>query len=224
MKIISDDTKADPEATMPLVWTALESMAGEYQAYPLDFFNEHDVQAVLYGHLRQRFQKNNIRLDAAKCETKRTEEFKGRKYNPVKSEYSFNTQWSFGDEVRPGRGRFDLAVLSAAQREDRTVWYQPVRVAIEIKLWSPVDGGGPRQDVIKLRNYHAAAQSNACRFTGISLLFVHPGASHFLDMKEYEHLRKRDSPRFFEDGVALQIITPETWEEVCIDGSEWAGE
>lgn len=219
---LSNDSNADTDLSIRLVEKALANLVKDYQSSPLDFLNEHDVQAVLYGHLRQAYEHARIRLDPIRCKTKTTPSFEGLPFfNPVKAEYSLDTKYSFGSQIKSMRGRVDLAILSPNQKQNATVWYQPARVAIELKLWSPVDGGGPMRDVVKLKTYHAAAKSTDCAFTGISLLVVHPGAEHFLDMEGYEHLRDREAVRMPEDGVTLQIITAKSWEQVNIAGKEW---
>ena len=220
--MMSNDTIPDRQVTMNPIWEALKHLVTDYHSHPLDFFNEHDVQAVLHGYLRREFEKCNIRLPASLCNVRKTPAYERSTYSPVKAEYSFDTQYSFGTEARPARGRFDLAILTGEQDQHATIWYQPVRVAIEIKLWTTVDGGGPRQDVAKLKNYHHAARAKGCNFTGLSLLFVHPGAERFLDMPVYGHLNTREPVHFFEEGVALQIITPESWEQVDVGG--WVSE
>lgn len=193
----------------------LEMLAEEYWRQPLDFLNEHDVQAVTYGMLRKEFGDPDLRLEGSRCKLdKATSGFETLKFNPVKAEYSFELAAATGDRSKIEKKRFDLAVLSPDLDKSSTVWYQAVRVGVEIKLLTPVDGKQPWEDVDKLRRYRARALQAGRAFTGLSLLFVHPGAEFRLEDPSYRISQPIES---VEDGVALHIVTAHDRTQIRIE-------
>lgn len=146
---------------------------------PGDYLYEADLQAHLLGRLRDRIQPNSV-------------PYRGRTWTQpipfgigrVHAEY-------------PTGSRFDIAILSAETRDDRSMWNQPVLAAVELKLWQ-FDGSGMglMDDICKLEEWPSVNSAND--FTGISLLFVHP------NLKPEQYLTKYKSLALSSDAMAIE--------------------
>ena len=65
----------------------------------------------------------------------------------------------------------------------------------------------PRADIKKLQSYWAEQQNKNLLFTGISLLFVHPGPNGIKWLNENWPNATTSSPEYLTNGVSFQVIT-----------------
>lgn len=179
---------------------AVSETVSEFRAHPVDFLYESDIQSLLFAKLRHEMREVRYKSEAKDVERL----FKSvPSINPVKTEYSPN--------LGESRARFDVAVLSERQDPALKVWNQFCRIAIELKLWQP-DGTGalPKDDVEKLRSYRQACNDNGRPFTGIAMVFVHPGAE--------QRIRGMggvvSGVSFPYDDVVIQVVEPSQWFEL----------
>lgn len=183
----------------------LQSAVGEtvlrFVAKPVDFLYESDIQSLLFAILRHEMRDVRYKSKAKDVEVF----FKSTDINPVKTEYPVNLEGN--------RGRFDIAVLSSDHDPNFRIWWQPCRIAVEITLWQPDGtGAGPWDDVKKLQTYWQASQARGLPFTGIAMLFVHPGAEKWLtNISGME-----DGACFPHDGIACHVVSSKGWCEVAI--------
>lgn len=177
----------------------------EFRSQPVDFLYESDIRSLLFAKLRH--EMSDIRYESEAKDVERF--FKSvPRINPVKTEYGLNLQGS--------RARFDVAVLSAEQDPSFNIWRQPCRIAIEVKLWQPDGTGeGPWKDVKKLQSYWQASNSLSRRFTGIAMLFVHPGAEKWLGNID----GMSAGADFPNDGVILHVVSSLGWNQVSTPAS-----
>lgn len=171
--------------------SAIDTTVEEFRNYRFDFLSERDIQALLYANLRKatigvRYQHNA-----------RGPLF----YHPVATEHYV-----------PG-GKMDVAVLSDEPDSGSSVWRQPCRIAIEIKLWQP-NYGEPSymDDVNKLLNYQAYLQNRGRSLTGIAMLFVHP----CIRLRPTTISEEKLGDTYPDNGVALHLVTQEDhwWKQI----------
>jgi hypothetical protein len=179
---------------------AISETVSEFMTYPVDFLYESDIQSLLFAKLRHEMRDVRFRSEAK--DVQRFFKFVPN-INPVKTEYPLSLNGS--------RARFDVAVLSNQQDPTLKIWNQFCRIAIEIKLWQP-DGTGalPFDDLKKLQTYCQLCNSNKRAFTGIAMLFVHPGAEQWL--KSISGIESEVS--FPYDDVAFHVVGSSRWYEV----------
>lgn len=182
-----------------LLQKGINETVKQYLAQPFDFLYESDIQSLLFCSLRKEFQHKCFVPQAKDVNTLFCQSTV-RPINPIKSEFPMNLDSSFQ--------RFDIAILDESQDESHRIWWQPSRVAIEIKLWQPDGtGGSPRDDVRKLRNYQAERNLLGKPFTGISMLFAHPSTDKWV--KNITNDAICSEPLFPDDGVSFQLVTPD---------------
>ena len=149
---------------------AISGTVSEFMANPVDFLYESDIQSLLFANLRHEMREVRYKSEAKDVELL----FKSvRSVNPVKTEYPLTPSGS--------KERFDVAVLSEKQDPAFRIWNQFCRIGIELKLWQ-TDGTGVSRfdDFEKLRLYRGVCNDNGCPFTGIAMIFVHPGAEQWI--------------------------------------------
>jgi hypothetical protein len=149
---------------------AISETVSEFMANPVDFLYESDIQSLLFVKLRQEMREIRYKSEAKEVELL----FKSvRSINPVKTEYPL---------IPSGlNGRFDVAVLSEKHDPAFRIWKQFCRIGIELKLWQS-DGTGVSRfdDFERLQSYRRVCNDNRRRFTGIAMIFVHPGAEQWI--------------------------------------------
>ena len=114
----------------------------------------------------------------------------------------------------PAEGPCDLVVLCDEQGpEAAALWRQPCRIGIEIKFWQALERHnwkeprGPQQDIDKLQRYWIKRNQNEQHFTGIAMLFRHPGA---IRCEEVDEIAGTDYEAAYpENGVAIHVISKE---------------
>ncbi len=184
------------ELLLNAIRQSLAEVIAEFMGNPADFLYESDLQCLLYTSLRHRFSSYLIQSQA-----KDLEQLFGYLplINRVKSEFPYN--------IDGLSAKFDLAILDHNQDPMRRIWWQPCRFGIELKLWQP-DGTGNDvlSDVRKLETYREVAQSRGKHFSGLALLFVHPGAERRLPNSQ----SKTDST-LSADQVSMHIVTQKEW-------------
>jgi hypothetical protein len=173
----------------------------QFREHPADFLSENDIQAVLFSELR-----NEMRGVRMKYETscKKDQCFgKALDISRVMTEY-----WLAAE------GLCDLVVLCDEQGpEAAALWRQPCRIGSEIKFWQALERHnwkeprGPQQDIDKLQRYWIKRNQNEQYFTGIAMLFRHPGA---IRCEEAEEMAGTDYEAAYpENGVAIHVISKE---------------
>jgi hypothetical protein len=188
-------------ATIEKLEVAIRETVKEFQAYPADFLSENDIQSLLFTELRREMKEMRYKPVASQVD-KRFGNVPA--IHPVKSEYQLFPKGS-GD-------RCDIAVLSEEEQDpESNLWRQPCRIAIEIKFWQAGERytGSYLKDFEKLLRYLQESQSKNHQFTGIVMLFVHPGAKNL--PKKYTTGIKPDYPCA---GVSFHLVTPEVWYKV----------
>lgn len=173
--------------------SAIDRTVQEFRTYPYDFLSERDIQALLFVELR----KETISLRYPHNAEGKNSEFGFREpfdINPVTTEYYVP------------EGKIDVAVLSEEPDSMSSVWRQPCRIAIEIKLWQPREREPQYlRDVEKLQRYQALLKKEGRALTGIAMLFVHPCIKQIPAAISREKL----GDAYPEDGVSLHLVTQE---------------
>lgn len=180
---------------------AISAIVEAFRAHPLDFLSERDIQALLFAELRKRTLEFRYPYDAH-GENARFDFKQPFESHPVTAEYFLYER---------GQARFDVAILSAKQDLKASIWRQPCRVGIEIKLWQPGYGAPSyNADVEKLQKYQEYLRDKFKeedrKFTGIAMVFVHPNIERALVPKHLTSLEESSSVVYPEDGVALYWI------------------
>lgn len=141
---------------------AVREVAATFRAQPESFLFEYDVQGLLFARLFDRLAGSPITWSPDRKGLPGLLNRTALKLNPVKMEY-------------PGGLRFDIAVLDSRTHSDQKAWTQPVRVAVELKLWQADlrTGAHFKDDRVKLENYAAKAKANGSDFTGLCIAFCH---------------------------------------------------
>jgi hypothetical protein len=139
---------------------AIDRTAAQFFEHPFDYLYEADLRSTLHHFARQEFEDDRVPL---------------RAHDPKRWACASTTVGRVKSEYPSGL-RFDLAVLPDVLDPTKNMWCQPVRAAVEIKLWQP-DGTGNdfEGDVLKLESYLATCRDARRHFCGLILLFVHPG-------------------------------------------------
>ena len=182
---------------------AVGDTVSEFMEHPVDFLYESDIQSLLFTKLRHEMREIRYKSEAKDVELL----FKSvRSINPVKTEYPL---------ISSGlNGRFDVAVLSEKHDPAFRIWKQFCRVGIELKLWQS-DGTGVSRfdDFEKLQSYRRVCNDNGQPFTGIAMIFVHPGAEQWIKDVSGGVESKVSFPC---DDVVFQVVDSsiEQWYEV----------
>jgi len=191
----------DTELLIENVHQSVTEVITEFSNNPADFLYEADLQCLLYTSLRRRFSPYPIPPQA-----KELEKLFGYRplLNPVKSEFPYN--------VDGLSAKFDVAILDHQQDPLRRIWWQPCRFGIELKLWQP-DGTGNNifSDLKKLKAYGEIAKSRGKEFSGLALLFVHPGAEERL-----ANLQTTIAPAISANEISLHVVTRTNWRGVIV--------
>lgn len=189
---------------------AIEATVNEFHKTPFDFLSERDIQALLYSKIRKEI--GDILCSFPNDEHHKQFGFKDPfKVHPVTTEYFYKCI----------NARFDVAILSSIRDEKESIFRQPCRIGVEIKLWQAGYRFEPDYlaDVAKLQNYREYLQEEFKEerraFTGIAMLFVHPNIPEDLVQK---HLSSRDESSkvdYPKDGIALHWVTKDAhwWEQ-----------
>lgn len=186
---------------------AIEATVNEFHKTPFDFLSERDIQARLYMALRNETKGFSITYDGNK-EPPRFNFHGPFDVHPVTIEYFYKCI----------NARFDVAVLSSVPDESQSVFRQPCRVGIEIKLWQPGElYPKDRKDVEKLQEYHTYLQGKKVerKFMGIVIVFVHPNIKEERVQKYLPTQQGSSSAAYPEDGIALHWVTKDAhwWEQ-----------
>jgi hypothetical protein len=173
----------------------------QFREHPADFLSENDIQAVLFTALRN--EMHGVRMQYEASHEKDLRFGKAFDINRVMTEY-----WLAAE------GSCDLVVLCDKQGPEATaLWRQPCRIGIEIKFWQALERHywneprGPQKDVMKLQRYWKQRDENRHPFTGIAMLFRHPGAFPCLEMDEIASTDQEVA--YPENGVAIHVISKE---------------
>jgi hypothetical protein len=174
----------------------------QFQKHPADFLSERDIQAVLLTELRNEMHDSNLRM---KYETSRK---KDRRFGKFLDISRVMTEYRLAAE-----GPCDIAILCCEQDQEAALWGQPCRIGIEIKFWQALEyynwsePRGPQKDVKKLQRYWKQRDENRHPFTGIAMLFRHPGA---FTCQEMDEIASTDQETAYpENGVAIHVISKE---------------
>lgn len=140
---------------------AVDQTVSRFLESPFDHLYESDLRSTLHRLASEEFHDDRVPLTV---------------HDPKRWHAGTATIHRVLSEYPSGL-RFDLALLSETLDSTKNVWNQPVRAAIELKLWQP-DGTGNdfRGDLAKLESYRARCAGAGQPFSGLVLLFVHPGA------------------------------------------------
>lgn len=188
---------------------AVDQTVAEFIANPFDFLYESDLRSVLYYFARQALEDSRVPLRVRDPRAGTTSDLT---ITRVRSEYP--------SELTP-RQRFDIAILPDVLGPSKNRWCQPVRAAVELKLWQ-VDGTGGwmERDRSKLTGYLETCRAAQRPFCGIGLVFVHPGA----EWRIAEFASLRTGADFPENGCAIHIVTRTERFGVRSPGSAGGGE
>ena len=174
----------------------------QFQARPADFLSENDIQAALFTELRNEMCHLRMRYEASCDKDKRLGE--SLEISRVFTEYQLASE-----------GHCDIAILGAEQDPGApNIWAQPCRIGIEIKFWQAGERHywneprGPQKDVDKLQRYWQKRNEKGQHFTGIAMLFRHPGA--FPCPKMDETPSTDIEAAYPEDGVAIHLVSKES--------------
>jgi hypothetical protein len=141
---------------------AVRNVAEIFRAQPESFLFECDVQALLFARLFDRLSGSPITWSPDKKGLPGLLNRTTLRLNPVKMEY-------------PAGLLFDIAILGLETYPDLKAWSQPVRVAVELKLWQADTKTGYHfdNDKKKLETYAEKARSEGRNFTGLCVAFCH---------------------------------------------------
>lgn len=179
---------------------AIGGTVKQFQEHPADFLSENDIQAVLFTELRN--QLRHLRTAyVASCDKERCFGTP-LDISRVMTEYRLATE-----------GPCDIAILCSEQDSEAALWGQPCRIGIEIKFWQPQEyhswnqPRGPQKDVEKLQRYWKRRDESGHPFTGIVMLFVHPGA---IRCREVDEIARDDhAPVYPESGISIHVVSRE---------------
>lgn len=185
-----------------IIRQSLESAVGktvrEFRDRPWDFLSENDIQAVLFTELRSEMRDLRMRYEAS-CN-------KDKCLGGTLDVSRVFTEYQLASE-----GDCDLAILCCEQdRGALNIWAQPCRIGIEIKFWQARERHywneprGPQQDVEKLQRYWRQRDEKGQSFTGIAMLFLHPGA--FPCQWGDETAGTDPEAAYPETGVAIHVV------------------
>jgi hypothetical protein len=185
----------------PHLVSAIRETVKQFQDHPADFLSECDIQAVMFAGLRN--ELSHLRMhyvascDKDKCLGESLE------ISQVLTEHQISPE-----------GHCDIAILCSDQDTSApNIWEQPCRISIEIKLWQALEyhnwnePRGPQKDVEKLQRYWKRRDENRHPFTGIAMLFRHPGAFACHEVGEFASTDYEAA--FPENGVAIHVISNE---------------
>jgi hypothetical protein len=141
---------------------AVREVAAIFRTQPESFLFERDVQGLLFARLFDRLASSPVTWSPEKKGLPGLLNRAALRLNPVKTEY-------------PGGLLFDVAVLGLETYPDLKAWFQPVRIAVELKLWQADTQTGYHfdNDKKKLETYAAKARAEGRRFTGLATAFCH---------------------------------------------------
>jgi hypothetical protein len=167
---------------------AIDGTVSRFLENPFDYLYESDLRSTLHRLASEEFHDDRIPLTV---------------HDPKRWHAGTSTIHRVMSEYPSGL-RFDLALLSETLDGTKNVWNQPVRGAIELKLWQP-DGTGNdfRGDIVKIESYRARCAATGQPFSGLVLLFVHPGAEWRIDDIQLS-AGDADIP---EDGCAAYLVS-----------------
>jgi hypothetical protein len=172
---------------------AIETTTAQFRHTPASFLHESDLQGLLFARLFSRLAKRCLPIPAQDQRWNSVPSQDGLLTNPVQSFY-------------PVQRRFDLALIASALT-DEDAWSQPVRAAIQIRLWQIIPvirDWKPDRD--KLARYHSKALEERRQFTGVCLVFSHIDRSpKFWGPVDDINPQRLSIPR---DGVFVCGITP----------------
>ena len=190
-------TSMDWVMTRQRLERAVDRTVHEFRDNPWDFLSENDIQSLLFAELRREMRELRNSYQSSCRKDRHLGAFSD--INPVKTEYQL---------VPDGKGMTcDIAVLCHKQDQSSNLWRQPCRVAIEIKFWQAAEGGvwsDLLRDIEKLQLYWAKRNPSGQPFTGIAMLFVHPGAKPCADMSQIRDIERGSD--FPESGVAIHVV------------------
>lgn len=183
----------------PYIESAIRETVKQFQEHPADFLSESDIQAVMFAglrnelsHLRMKYQAS---CDKDKCLGDSFE------ISRVLTEHQISPE-----------GHCDIAILCKDQDPSApNIWEQPCRIGIEIKFWQArerhnwKEPRGPQQDIDKLQRYWQRRNEEGQHFTGIAMLFRHPGA--FTYQKAGEIAGTDAEAAYPENGVAIHVVS-----------------
>jgi hypothetical protein len=171
---------------------AISETVAEFQANPVDFLYESDIQSLLFTKLRHEMREVRYESKAKDVDLLYKSE---HSINPVKTEYRLNASGL--------TGKFDVAILSKKHDPAFRIWHQFCRIGIELKLWQSDGTGLSRfEDFERLQSYRQVCHKKDDHFTGIAMIFVHPGAEKWV--KDVSGVESDAS--FPNDGVVFQIV------------------
>jgi hypothetical protein len=182
---------------------AIHETVKQFQEHPADFLAENDIQAVLFTGLRNAMRDFRLPYEAV-CQ-------KDRCFGNDLDVSRVMTEYWLADQ-----GPCDIVVLCSGQDPGAAaLWRHPCRIGIEVKLWQPQERHnwneprGPQQDIDKLQRYWKMRNGQGQQFTGIAILFRHPGATAFHD----RNLNPSEEARMAcpEDGVAVHDVSVEEY-------------
>jgi hypothetical protein len=172
----------------------------EFRDNPSDFLSENDIQAVLFAELRYQMRHLRMRYDSSCAKDKCFGE--SLDVSRVLSEYQLASE-----------GNCDIGILCGEQDVDTlNLWQRPCRIGIEVKFWQALEQHnwkeprGLHGDVAKLQRYWKRRDEKGQPFTGIVILFVHPGPRYSLEMESITG--REPGVDFPENGVSLHLVTP----------------
>jgi hypothetical protein len=141
---------------------AVREVAAIFRTQPESFLFERDVQGLLFARLFDRLAGSPVTWSPEKKGLPGLLNRAALRLNPVKTEY-------------PGGLLFDVAVLGLETYPNLKAWFQPVRIAVELKLWQADLRTGYHfdRDKKKLETYAEKAMSEGRRFTGLCIAFCH---------------------------------------------------
>jgi hypothetical protein len=164
------DGKADRREK---VQNEIRKFADNYLKEPFNYLNEADVQSILFCRIRDILKEEKVTMAGEHQ----------HKYGKIDS-ITINTVHREYPREYSKEGQFDIAIIdkenhnSEPKLKNDNFWYQPVEIAIEIKLTGPhIDN--MFDDIDKISKYRRQNKGNKLndhdpKTSGIVLQFIHP--------------------------------------------------